>query len=128
MIGFVKLDRMLLRLDFVILLILGLYMWISGDKHIEPAHIGLGFLFVLMLWAMAVAGSRLGAGAGLVTLAVVWGLLLPVVGLGQRGVMVGHLHWIVRVVHLLVGIIAMPIAERIAKKSLSHASGAEAGA
>ncbi len=128
MIGFIKLDRMLLRLDFVLLLILGLYIWISGNATIVPAHMGLGFLFVLMLWGMAVAGSRTGAGGGLVTLAVVWGLLLLVVGLGQRSAMVGHLHWIVRVVHLLVGIIAMPIAERIAAKSLSHAAGSEAGA
>jgi hypothetical protein len=43
----------------------------------------------------------------LVTLAVVWGLIVPLLGLTQGQLLPGDYHWVVKVVHLLVGMGAM---------------------
>jgi len=34
-------------------------------------------------------------------------------GMTQQRILIGDLHWIIRVLHLVVGIAAMPIAERL---------------
>ena len=35
-------------------------------------------------------------------------------GMTQQAILPGDLHWIVRVMHLVIGLAAMPIAERLA--------------
>jgi hypothetical protein len=51
---------------------------------------------------------------GLAAFAIAWGLLVAGVGMTQQGLLPGDLHWIVRVMHLVIGLAAMPIAERLA--------------
>ncbi len=83
---------------------------------------GLGLLFVLMLWTLGVVAIRAATAPAL--LLIVWGAVIPAVGIWQRTAMVGNLHWIVRLFHLLVAVIAMPIAERVAKRMLASRGGA----
>jgi len=34
-------------------------------------------------------------------------------GMTQQGILIGSLHWVVRVLHLAVGLAALPVAERL---------------
>jgi hypothetical protein len=50
----------------------------------------------------------------LVAVAAVWGLLVVIVGLTQTSLLTGSLHWLVQVIHLLLGIGLIGLAERLA--------------
>lgn len=104
----------LLRLLFVVQLILGIIIWTGHGTALVSIHIIVGFLFVVTLWAIALAaliGRRM---IGLAIGAIVWGVIIVGFGFAQLGILPGSLHWIIRVVHLLIAAAAMPMAERLA--------------
>jgi hypothetical protein len=76
----------------------------------------LGMLFVLALWVVAGAAARSRGADRLVVIGFLWGLLLPIVGIGQLYWLPGGWHWSVRVVHLLIGMAGMGIADRLGKR------------
>ncbi|MGH7689213.1 MAG: hypothetical protein ACREN3_06380, partial [Gemmatimonadaceae bacterium] len=108
----------LLRLLVLVLLVMGVMLWMGHAGSLQ-AHIGLGFLFALLVLLQGLLGALAGAGWGLAGWSLVWAVLLPVIGLGQRTFMLGGAHWVVQVVHLLFGLAAMLIVERIGKRALS---------
>ena len=69
------------------------------------------------LWALAVLAARVGAASGLVGATVLWGLAIPIIGVKQDLWLVGSAHWITKVVHLLTGVGAEGLAERLAASS-----------
>ena len=69
---------------------------------------------VLGLWALAALAARAGSRPALVALAVVWGLVLPIYGVMHARLLPGSAHWVVQVVHLLLGIGALRLAEGLA--------------
>jgi hypothetical protein len=44
----------------------------------------------------------------------VWGLIAPILGLTQANILTGNFHWVIQVIHLLIGIGAMGWGERLA--------------
>jgi hypothetical protein len=70
---------------------------------------------------LALLAARAGASPGLVVLAIVWGILVPFVGLNQARWMIGDAHWVVQVVHLLLGIglggLGDALAQQIRRRS-----------
>jgi hypothetical protein len=106
----------LLKILVVIQIVFGLAFWMGRAINFIPLHEGLGTLFVVLLWALAAIGAVRGAGAGLVTLAVVWGCIVAALGYTQQRLLIGDLHWIVRVLHLIVGLSSIRIAELLAAK------------
>ncbi|MDE3152161.1 MAG: hypothetical protein KGL93_07930 [Gemmatimonadota bacterium] len=115
----IKINQMLLRLFVLVLLVLGVMLWM-GRTTLMPAHIGLGFLFALLVLIQGVLGGVARAGWGLAALAIVWAICLPAIGFGQLSWMPGNAHWIVRVVHLVFGLGVMPVVERIGKRALTQ--------
>jgi hypothetical protein len=103
-----------MRAAIAVQLILGIVFWTGNWAGLVPVHMIIGLLFVLALWAVAGIAIARRRNSGLAVLAFVLGLLIAWLGMTQRALLVGDLHWIVRVVHLLLGIAAMPIAERLA--------------
>lgn len=79
----------------------------------------LGILLVLCLWALAVLAARSGEQPDLVGLALVWGLIVPVFGMTQDQILPGDAHVIVKVLHLLVGVAAIGLAEGMARRRLA---------
>lgn len=106
--------QMLVRLTGVILIILGVSFWAGRALTLLPVHKQVGYMFVLSLWALAALAARAGASAGSVGLALLWGLVVPVLGLTQDRLLVGDTHWMIKVLHLLVGVGAMGMAEGLA--------------
>lgn len=105
--------QMLVRLFGVVLLILGVMFWAGAARGLIPLHMLLGVLLVLALWVLAGIGARARVGTGLVVLAFLWGIVLPVVGMGQSAWLPGAAHWIIQVLHLVIGLVAMAFAEVI---------------
>jgi len=111
---FANVLQMLIRLLFVLQLLLGLCFWFGKALGLVPLHMGLGMVFVLLLWILAIVGFMARVGPALPVLLLVWGLVVAWLGMVQRTLLVGDQHWVIRVAHLLVVMAAMPLAERLA--------------
>jgi hypothetical protein len=102
------------------LIILGLLFWTGNALALIPVHILLGILLVLSLWTLAVLAARNGEQPALVALAIAWGLIVPILGLSQDQLLIGPAHWVVKVLHLLVGLGAIALAEVLARRSMGR--------
>ena len=108
--------QMLVRVTFVVQLVLGVLFWTGRALDWVPLHQTIGFLLVFGLWTLAVLAARAGVRPPLVALAAVWGLVVPVLGLTQTRLLVGSAHWLIEVLHLLVGVAAVGMAEGLAAR------------
>jgi deazaflavin-dependent oxidoreductase (nitroreductase family) len=116
------------RVALMVTLGLGLLFWIAelfewvgllvflaqiGFPGIHEGFGTLGVLGLFLLGSVAVftKGSRL-LGVG----SMIYALLVPAFGLTQLMILVGPLHWLIQVAHLLVGIGAMVLVLRIEKR------------
>lgn len=105
------------RATGLVQLVVGVLFWTGHALNLIPFHMLTGSLFVLALWTLAVLGARRGVPAGPAILAVAWGLLLPALGMAQMGLLPGEWHWVIRSLHLLTGLVAMGIGERLAARA-----------
>jgi hypothetical protein len=74
----------------------------------------LGILVVLSLWVLGGFAFTIKGGIGIGVGAIVWGLIVLLFGLNQRTILVGNLHWLIQVIHLLLGLAAAGLGEAIA--------------
>jgi hypothetical protein len=110
----VRIVIMVVRLAGLFALILGLAFWSGHALTMVNAHMGFGILVVLGLWVLAGLGAKGGVGASTVIVAVLWGLVVPVLGAVQLNLPPGGGYGIVRVLHLVVGLGALALAETLA--------------
>jgi len=115
---FVRTTIMIMRLCVLIVLILGILFWtdVAGGPLIL-LHMGLGILIALLLVILGcvIAIVKKGRNIGLAIGAFVLAICMVALGLGQRSILAtSPLHWIIQVVHLLLGLLALGIAEMIA--------------
>ena len=90
--------------------------WTGNAFGLISVHIFFGSVLVLCLWTLAIMAGRAGVQPGLVALALVWGLITPILGLTQGQLLVNSSHWVIQVLHLLVGMGAMGLAENLARR------------
>src|SRR5260370_27048965 len=107
---------MTLRVSGLLLILLGLAIWSGRADGIIPIHEFLGFVLVLSLWTLAYFGARAGVTKGLVGAAVAWGLIAPILGLTQANLLANNWHWVIQVLHLLVGLAAIGTGEGLAQR------------
>jgi hypothetical protein len=115
------------RVAGIIQLVLGTLFWTGRAYQYLGLHISGGFLVVLGLWTLALLALSNRAGRGLAIFALLWGLALPAFGMQQARILVGSLHWIIRVIHLIMGMAAIGTAERLAKAILAALASRRAG-
>ena len=108
--------QMLVRATGVVQLVLGGLFWTGNALDLVPLHQTIGFLLVFGLWTLAGLAARAGVRPPLVALAAVWGLIVPILGLNQTRLLVGSAHWVIEVLHLLVGLGAIGQAEGLAAR------------
>jgi hypothetical protein len=108
--------QMLIRLTGAIQIIVGLLYWAGSLAGSIDAHRGIGYLFVLALWVLGGVAWRVGVPHGLVVFVALWGVLVPAFGLSQQRLIPGPAHWIVRVLHLAVGLFAIRLAEDLGRR------------
>lgn len=110
----VRITLMVLRVVVLLALILGLLLWFGIGGALVPVHMLLGILVVLSLWVLGGFAFTIQGGVGLGIGAIVWGLIVLLFGLRQSTILVGDLHWLIRVIHLLLGLAAAGLGEAIA--------------
>jgi uncharacterized membrane protein YuzA (DUF378 family) len=106
-----------LRGSAALALVLGILFWTGNANSFIPLHIALGILLTLSLWGagLLVGTTRKGSSPGLMISAFALGLILIFFGLNQQTFLVGAWHWIIQVVHLLLGIAAVILTIPIAR-------------
>lgn len=107
-----------IRADGAILIILGILFWTGNADPLIPVHMALGICLVLALLTLATIAALHRVSASLVALAVVWSLITPALGLTQTRILPFNGHWIIQVVHLLVGITAIALSQFLASATL----------
>lgn len=105
-----------IRLIGVILIVLGFLFWAKQALNWIPLHMRLGETEVLLLWIMAILALRARVNIGLVATALVWGLFTVVFGIRMGSLLPGRSHEIVRVLHFLIGLGAIGLAESLAAR------------
>jgi hypothetical protein len=109
----ISIPRLLIRITGMLQILLGLVFWSGNAKGLLPVHITSGIIFVISLWTLAYSAKRLGVSTGLVAFTAVWGLIIPALGASQTSILHGSAHWVIQVIHLLVGLTGMALAEQL---------------
>jgi hypothetical protein len=109
--------QMGIRAVFVIQIVLGLAFWTGNLLGLVDLHQLLGILLVLGVWTQAALAARAGVPAGMVAGAALLGVLVVLVGLTQRELLVGSAHWVIQVVHLLLGVGLVGLADSLAVRA-----------
>ena len=105
--------RLLVRLCGLILIILGIIFWTGHARGLIPVHMVVGLLLAVALWVLAFLGARAHLGTAFVALVAVWALLMVLFGAVQASMMPGRAHWVVQVLHLIVGIAALGMGDQL---------------
>lgn len=108
---FVLVLQMVIRVLWVVNLVLGILFATGNLLGLVMLHETFGILIAICLLLLSVFAIARGRAVGLAAAGIVVAILLPVVGEGQLHVLTGSNHWVVEVVHVLVAIAAIGIAE-----------------
>lgn len=101
-----------LRGIFVINLILGIIFWTGNEPNgVVLLHMLLGLVFVIALWYVGFVAAIRGLSIGVQVGAFVVGLLIAIVGLFQRQMLLGGAHWVIQILHLLLAVLGIGLAE-----------------
>ena len=107
-----RIASIVLRLGGALAVILGLLFWSGNALNLIPIHMLLGLLVVLSLWIVGIGQAFSSGGSWpLAGGALLLGLLVIVVGMRQSSLLVGPFHWVIQVVHLLLGILAVGVGQ-----------------
>ncbi|HEY3108076.1 MAG TPA: hypothetical protein VGL23_04950, partial [Chloroflexota bacterium] len=112
--------RWVARLTGLLQLVVGLALWSGNLLQLLQFHMLDGFLFTLAFLAIVVLAAVARVGLGPVLLGLVWVVAVPVLGVTQGRILPGDLHWLVQVIHLLVGVGAIGFADRLAGAILAR--------
>lgn len=104
--------QMLFRLLWVVNIVLGILFWTGHLTGLVGLHMLFGIILTLLLVILAVLAGIRGK-PGLLVVGLIVAALLVVVGLNQESWDQGSGHWVIQVLHLLVGILAIVTAEAI---------------
>lgn len=103
----------LIRLIFLILLVLGIMFWTGKAFNLVVVHMRLGESLVALLWILAIFGMVSRVTPFLTLGAVIWGVLVVLFGMNMGSMLPGPAHEAIRVIHLLIGLVAIGLAEMI---------------
>ncbi|MDE2263300.1 MAG: hypothetical protein KGL45_12305 [Gammaproteobacteria bacterium] len=112
----VLIARSLISLFGIALLVLGILFWTGHALSLLQLHMTLGGLFVISLWALAAVGLLRSDTRGFAVVVLLWGLIVPALGVMQVSLLSGSDHWVIQAAHLLVGLIAMGLGHGLARR------------
>lgn len=115
----VRVTGWVLRISALLALILGILMWVKvlpASSALIGIHMLLGIIVVLSLIVLAVAfGTAKGGNWGLAGGAIVLAIIVASFGGSQQYILLAaNVHWIIQVIHLLLGLAAIGMGEAIA--------------
>jgi hypothetical protein len=108
-----RLIQSAIRVLGLMLLVLGFMFWSGRSLEMVPVHMRLGEILVSLLWILAAMGLRAGVKPGLVLGAMLYGVIVVAFGLRMGTFLPGRAHEAIRVLHFLIGLGAIGLAESI---------------
>src|SRR5262245_17079451 len=129
-IGIETLPAMVIRITSVVLsfagllaLILGILIWTVGASNFIQMHMLLGLLAVGALWVIGIGQAFSKGGSWLIAaFALVVGAAMIILGMNQSALMVGPLHWVIQIVHLVLGLLVIGLGHMGAARYRKRAS------
>lgn len=121
----IRISVMVVRICALAALILGILFWTDNAKGLTLVHILLGFAVVISLWVLGIAQGLRGGSFGLALATFVVGLLLAFVGLFQTRWLLNNMHWIIQIIHLLLALTAIGLAEMISATTRRRLKGTQ---
>jgi hypothetical protein len=106
--------RWIVRIAGIVQLVLGVLFWTGHALGLIPLHMATGVLVVLGLWTLAILALVARVRPGLAAFAILWGIALPAFGMAQMGILPGPWHWVIRTIHLVMGLAALGTADALA--------------
>lgn len=101
----IRIASIVLTLAGALALLTGLLLWFGWFLQLSSLHMLLGILAVAALWTIGFAQATMLSGSWTMALfALLVGMVTLLLGLYQATLLVGSLHWIIQVVHLLLGV------------------------
>ena len=114
--GFDRMIRAVVGITGAFQFLVGVLIWVGVALPWIPVHMLVGLIFVLGLWALAFRAWREGAGSRIAAVTASWGVLILVFGMNHAQILRGENHWVIRLLHLLVGIAAMGMAGTLGRR------------
>jgi hypothetical protein len=109
-----RICSLVVRIGGSLALLLGLLRIFSIGPDLIQLHMTLGILVVLALWILATIYARTpNANLGMAIGASVIGLLLLIVGVTQQGLLPNGFHWVIQVIHVLLGLTVIGMGEML---------------
>lgn len=109
----------IIKVAAVVQLVLGILFWTGHAYPLIGLHIIIGSALVLALVTLGVLALVARVRPGFATFDLVWGLALAAFGVRQALILIGPMHWIIRVVHLLMAISAVRVGETLGQGILA---------
>lgn len=108
-----------LRIGFLLALLFGLGFWtrLVPEPGLVVVHMLLGLIVVAALWALGLLQAVRGGSLGLTFGTFLLGLVVAIFGLTQQHILPTSAHWIIQVIHLLLGISAIGLGEMCAARA-----------
>ena len=103
----------LIRLLGVILIVLGILFWTGHSFQLLPLHVRLGETLAGLLIILAILGIVMRLNPALTIGSIVWALLVVFFGRNMGRMLPGPAHEAIRVLHFLIGLGAIGLAESI---------------
>jgi hypothetical protein len=89
-------------------LILGLLFWTNTALNLIQMHMLLGLLAVGALWVIGIGQAFSKGGSWIIAVcALIVGAAMILIGWTQSSLLVGELHWVIQVVHLVLGLLVI---------------------
>ena len=107
----------ILRVAGTIVLVLGLLIW-TLQLNIVSIHITFGIIVTLTLLVISILATFARGLRVLGIIGMIYAFVIPLLGLNQVRLLVGDQHWLIQVLHLLVGIGALALGETISRRYL----------
>lgn len=106
-----------IRLIGLVLIVLGFLFWARQGYSFIPLHMWLGVTEVVLLWTLALLALQARVTLGLVITGFLWGLLTVAFGWNMGSLLPGRAHEVIRVLHFLIGLGAIGLAESLAART-----------
>ncbi|HXV78566.1 MAG TPA: hypothetical protein VEG60_01675 [Candidatus Binatia bacterium] len=106
----IRIASVVLSFAGLLALILGLLMWTQSASNLIQMHMWLGLLAVGALWIIGITQALSKNGSWLVAaFALVSGAAMIIIGLTQSTLLPGAFHWIIQLLHLVLGLLVIGI-------------------
>jgi len=104
----IRIASVVLSFAGLLALILGLLIWTVNASNLIQMHMLLGLLAVGALWVIGIGQAFSQGGSWPIAIcALIVGAIMILLGWNQSALMVGSLHWVIQIVHLVLGLLVI---------------------